>query len=191
MSLPGPLDLNRCVIEHSSVLECTTPNSYLLHIYGVNNMEGFTGDNVINSRSVVRMEKSILQHVLRDDNLRDLMLQHLRTTDLLAIARTCKKYRKLIMETRFDINAKLKRFNLDSVVGFRTELGRSGALISGSFALHFLLGTRTVWKDCDLDVLVEEGTRMARLEWFLVEKEGFALSETPQLGWSKCGVEVS
>lgn len=171
------------LIEHFS--------SYSFHIYGVIKMEGLSADNFINPRPEVRIEMSPLKHVFRDDNLRDLILQHLQTTDLLAIARTCKKYRKLIMETRFDINAKLKRFNLESVVGFRTEVGRSGALISGGFALHFLLGTRTVWKDSNLDVLVEEGTKFAQLECFLVEKEGFALSVTPQLRWSKCAVEVS
>lgn len=147
-------------------------------------------DDCTNPRPAVRMSKPLLKHVFQDDNLRDLVLQHLQTTDLLAIARTCKTYRKLIMETRFNLNAKLKRFNLDSVVGFRTELGRSGALISGSFALQFLLGTRTVWTDSDLDVLVGEA-KIAQLERFLVGKEGFALNETPQLRWSKCGVEVS
>lgn len=148
-------------------------------------------DNYINSRPEVGFEESPLTHVFRDDNLRDLVLQHLQTTDLLAIARTSKEHRGLIMETRFDINAKLKRFNLDCVLGFRTQLGRSGALISGDFALRFLLGARSVWTDSDLDVFVEEGTKLARLECFLVEKEGFTLSVTPQLRWTKCGVEVS
>lgn len=94
-----------------------------------------------------------------------------------------------MMENRFNINAKLKRFNLDPVA-FRTALGHSGALISGSFALQFLLGT--VWKGTDLDVMVEKGTNMEMLGAFLIEQEGFAVIDSiPDMGRCKYGGEVS
>ncbi|KAJ4386860.1 hypothetical protein N0V93_009758 [Gnomoniopsis smithogilvyi] len=127
-----------------------------------------------------------LNRILRDDNLRDLVIQRLPIKDTLTLARTCKEHRKLILGNRFDINAKLKRFNLDSIA-FRTALGRSGALISGSFALQFLLGV--VWKGTDLDVLVEAGTKMKMLDRFLVEKEGFAMASVERTGPSKAGGE--
>lgn len=137
---------------------------------------------------------SFFMHALfQDDNLRDLILRHLQSPDLLAIAHTCKAYRKLILETRFNINARLRRFNLDSVVGFRTALGLAGALITGGFAVQFLLGgTSTVWEESDLDIVVERSSKLGILDNFLVKEEKFSTSLTPDERRSRrYGTDVS
>lgn len=158
-------------------------------------MQGLSLDRFINPTSTAHLDGPPLsmQALFQDDNLRDLILGHLQSPDLLAISHTCKEYRKLILETRFNINARLKRFNLDSVVGFRTALGLSGALITGGFAVQFLLGgTSTIWKDSDLDIVVERGNNLKILDNFLVKEEKFSTSGIPHERKSRrCGADVS
>ncbi|RYP32147.1 hypothetical protein DL767_005383 [Monosporascus sp. MG133] len=56
-------------------------------------------------------------------------------------------------------------------------LGRSNALISGSFALQFF--ERVVWPDSDLDIMIQEGVGLEEMKGFLIDKERYRLdSET-------------
>lgn len=67
---------------------------------------------------------------------------------MFALTRTSKGHGNLIKDMKiFDINAKLKWFNLDPIA-IRSALGRLDAFFSGTFTLQLLLGT--VWNDFDL-----------------------------------------
>ncbi|RYP70459.1 hypothetical protein DL769_004948 [Monosporascus sp. CRB-8-3] len=80
-------------------------------------------------------------------------------------------------------------------------LGRSNALISGSFALQFF--ERVVWPESDLDIMIPEGHGLEEMAGFLIDKEGYRLdSETettvkvaadhyPSLDVTKCQTYLS
>ncbi|KAI1269437.1 hypothetical protein F5Y18DRAFT_437344 [Xylariaceae sp. FL1019] len=95
------------------------------------------------------------------------LLPMLDTRDLLALPATSTKFRKGIHDTVWNINTKLARF-FDDPVAFRTQLGMSNGLISGSFALQFLEGV--TWKDSDLDILIQHGEDADAIEQCLIEQ---------------------
>ena len=100
----------------------------------------------------------------------------LSITDIINVTRTCKflsnLYRSLLPH-KWDVDRALKPF-VDDPKGFRSQLGRCDALVSGSFALQFFM--RTLWPDSDLDIFVKHGSRSTDMERFVLDFEGYTLS---------------
>lgn len=104
--------------------------------------------------------------------LRDMLLKLLPTKDLLSLTSTSKVFYTAKGDV-FDINAKLRQFNLDPVA-FRTALGRSNALISGAFALDFFSRRKIPEPEDDyLTIYAREGADLSMLEDFLIGEQGF------------------
>lgn len=101
---------------------------------------------------------------------------------IVALTRTCKRlsgvYQSLL-PVQWDVNQRLARF-VTSPERFRYTLGKSGGLISGSFALQFF--ERVVWRDADLDVFVEDGRGAAELVRYVEEEEGYGRAKHVALG---------
>lgn len=128
--------------------------------------------------------------------IRQGIMSHLDTKDILNLLKTCWTMRHNIKANEWDINDRLSRF-LDSPTAFRSQLGRSNALISGSFALQFF--ERVVWPDSDLDIMVQEGEDLERMAKHLIESEGYKMvSENDftnpnfgaELGYATCSAET-
>ncbi|KAI0142240.1 hypothetical protein GGR57DRAFT_519804 [Xylariaceae sp. FL1272] len=109
----------------------------------------------------------------------DSLCQHLDTRDKLALRQTSTHIRQVLTPS---INSWLERF-FTNPIAFRTELGHSDALISGSFVLQFLKGV--VWKDSDLDIFVEEGPGFSRMSKYLTDVEGFKMISEQDFGLYK------
>ncbi|KAI1415796.1 hypothetical protein F5Y13DRAFT_186651 [Hypoxylon sp. FL1857] len=120
---------------------------------------------------------SILQTLLDLHPTRQGIMCYLGIEDILNLARTSSAMRHNIRNNDFDINSKLARF-IQNPTRFRSQLGRSDALISGSFALQFF--ERTVWLDSDLDIVVQDGENLNGLSKFLTEVEGYAMTTDEQ-----------
>ncbi|KAI1325200.1 hypothetical protein F5Y16DRAFT_401663 [Xylariaceae sp. FL0255] len=98
---------------------------------------------------------------------------------ILALCSTSWDMRLDIKSYLWDINKRLNRFFKDPLA-FRTELGRSEAVISGSFALQFF--ARTFWPNSDLDISVRnDEDKVISLVKFLVEKEGYELASNDEI----------
>ncbi|KAI1143205.1 hypothetical protein F5Y05DRAFT_420937 [Hypoxylon sp. FL0543] len=117
---------------------------------------------------------SILQTLVGIRPIREGILRHLNTEDLLNLARTASTIRHSIIDNGWDINDKLSRF-IKYPIQFRSQLGRSGALISGSFALQFF--ERTLWPDSDLDIVVQDGVNLEGLSKYLTTVERYKMVE--------------
>ncbi|KAI1638414.1 hypothetical protein F4809DRAFT_599895 [Biscogniauxia mediterranea] len=104
--------------------------------------------------------------------IRERIVRCLDTRDALHLCETSWAMRHDIKANEWDINVKLGRFVKDPV-GFRSQLGRSDALISGSFALQFF--ERVVWPEADLDIMVQDGESLDGLAKLLIEKEGYEM----------------
>ncbi|RYP36499.1 hypothetical protein DL768_010932 [Monosporascus sp. mg162] len=64
-------------------------------------------------------------------------------------------------------------------------LGRSNALISGSFALQFF--ERVMWPESDLDIVIQTGAGLEEMKGFLIGTEGYKLcSETEIMPIASC-----
>ncbi|CAK5277957.1 unnamed protein product [Mycena citricolor] len=89
----------------------------------------------------------------------DTLFSYMNTSELVALMATCGSFRKLILETYFDINLLLLPFfgSIAEVRRFRDMQAESGTIISGSMALQFF--SRTRWPESDLDLYVEERSR--------------------------------
>ncbi|KAI0148170.1 hypothetical protein F4776DRAFT_660343 [Hypoxylon sp. NC0597] len=105
---------------------------------------------------------------------REGIMHYLDTEDVLNLARTSTAIRRNIMDNDWNINSKLARFIKDPT-GFRSQLGHSDALISGSFALQFF--ERITWLDSDLDIVVRDGENLEGLANFLTTVEGYKMTE--------------
>ncbi|KAI1263505.1 hypothetical protein F5Y18DRAFT_438187 [Xylariaceae sp. FL1019] len=95
----------------------------------------------------------------------DALHSMLDTKDRLALSATSRAFREALRDTIWCINKRLARF-FEQPVDFRTQLGKSNALISGGFALQFLEGV--TWKDSDLDIYVEGGQDSEAMEQYLL-----------------------
>lgn len=92
--------------------------------------------------------------------------------EILALQRTCTAWKGLyqyFLQHEFNINRRLGRF-LQDPISFRCQLGRSNALISGSFALQFF--ERVLREDSMLDIFVQNGQDAEGLKNHLLVKEG-------------------
>ncbi|KAI5927612.1 hypothetical protein F4810DRAFT_272395 [Camillea tinctor] len=105
--------------------------------------------------------------------IRERIVRCLETRDVLRLCETSWAMRHDIKANEWDINVKLGRFIKDPA-GFRSQLGRSDALISGSFALQFF--ERIIWPESDLDIMVQDGESLEGLSKFLTEKEGYEMA---------------
>ena len=97
-------------------------------------------------------------------------------SDLINITRTCKRFSSLYQDAlprQWNVNKRLERFS-QAPKGFRGQMGKSGALISGSFAIQFF--ERVLWKESDLDIFVEHGPKASNFERYLCENEGYHLT---------------
>jgi hypothetical protein len=92
---------------------------------------------------------------------------------LIQLTATCKRLYAL-RQYIWDINRALRRF-LDNPLAFRTLLGETDALISGSFVLQFLEGV--VWKNSDLDVFIQAGKAAYLFGEYLERVEGYEYVE--------------
>jgi hypothetical protein len=88
----------------------------------------------------------------------------------LSLLQTCRDIRSAIRSHEWDINTRLKRFVSDPI-GFRSELGRYGGLISGSFALQFF--ERVTWPESDLDIFVQRPGGYFPIVKYLIENEAY------------------
>ncbi|KAJ9604902.1 hypothetical protein H2200_010291 [Cladophialophora chaetospira] len=91
-----------------------------------------------------------------------------------ALSQTCRQLRAAHLRT-FNINQRLSYFVRDPA-GLRSQLGKNGALISGSFALQLLAQKR--WPDSDLDIFVEAGATTEELHVYLQQIEHYRLKTT-------------
>ena len=109
------------------------------------------------------------------------LCEHLSIAEIVALTRTCKKYADLyqyLLPIQWDVDRRLHRFVQDPC-GFRSQMGKSDALIAGSFVFQFF--ERTSWKPSDLDILVEHGEHdecANTFQRYLLDKEGYELSKT-------------
>ena len=103
----------------------------------------------------------------------DIFLSYLEIADLLNVQLISKRLTSNIKahcKKRWDINRRLKRF-VAHPKAFRTQLGSSDAVISGSFALQFF--DDILWSESGLDLYVQDGKRAVDLQTYLLEKEGY------------------
>lgn len=112
----------------------------------------------------------------------------LSISDIINISRTCKAlsgYYQSLLPSQWNINRSLASFVKD-VIGFRSQMARSGALISGSFALQFF--RRVYWIYSDLDINIREGAN--EFEQYLCSQEGYQLKRSTNGGeYSMVGVD--
>ncbi|KAI0012491.1 hypothetical protein F4779DRAFT_614462 [Xylariaceae sp. FL0662B] len=113
------------------------------------------------------------QSLLNIYPIRERVMSFLDTKDILRLRQTSWSIRQDIIANEWNINTKLERF-IKHPVGFRSQLGKSDALISGSFALQFL--ERVVWPESDLDIMVQDGENLEGLARFLTETEGYEMT---------------
>ena len=112
------------------------------------------------------------------------LCNYLSIADIITLTRTCKQFSSLyqnLIPTKWDSDKKLRRF-LAQPRAFRSQMGKHGALISGSFAVQFF--ERVTWPDADLDVFVRYGDEFESLSKYLVEAERYQLKSSTVPGYS-------
>lgn len=98
--------------------------------------------------------------------------------DVINLTRTCKQLcglYKALVPAQWSINRKLQRFVRDPQ-GFRTQMSKCDALISGSFAVQYF--ERVTWKDSDLDVFVRYGLGTDSFHLYVCAVEGYQYVKT-------------
>ena len=100
----------------------------------------------------------------------------------LALSQTCRQLRAAHLRN-FNINQRLTYFVRDPT-RLRPQLGKHGALISGSFALQLLAQTR--WLDSDLDIFVESGAAAEELDAYLQKRKNTILKRRKLLIPMQC-----
>ncbi len=102
----------------------------------------------------------------------------LSIADIIALTRTCKTlaglYRSLL-PLRWNIDRMLLRFFLNPR-GFRQQMGKTDALVSGSPVLQYFV--RTSWNKSSLDVFVQAGEKADALATYLTGNECYSLQES-------------
>lgn len=110
--------------------------------------------------------------------IRKALLQLLDTKCILNLAWTSKELRYLSYERVFDINALLRRYEVDPVA-FRRQMACSEALIFGEPALQFFQSNRSLYerRQCPLTlpVCVMAGEAVESFEEYLTQREKFSL----------------
>lgn len=110
----------------------------------------------------------------------DGICSHLPIDSIIALTRTCRGLSRLyqsLIPQQWNVDRHLSRFVRDSQF-FRSQMGRYNALISGSVALQ--LFERALWKESDLDILIEKGENARAFGSYLAEKEGYRLEKTSE-----------
>lgn len=130
--------------------------------------------------------KPCLESLLNIYLVRQCLMQYLDTRDLLRLYRTSWAIRLNLKDNDWNINYRLSRF-FKNPMAFRSCLGRSNALISGSFALQFF--ERVSWPDSDLDIMVKEGDPLEQMGRHLVEAEGYSMVQNPNPWWDSYDVK--
>lgn len=118
--------------------------------------------------------------------IRRAILACLSIHDVLKLMQTSRTIRQDMKANEWDINAKLARF-FKNPVAFRNQLGRSGALIIGSFALQFF--ERVVWPDTSLDLMVEDGDSFREMCHFLTSEHYRWVAAEPTAALNSSGVK--
>ncbi|TDL16736.1 hypothetical protein BD410DRAFT_730928 [Rickenella mellea] len=116
--------------------------------------------------------------ILDRPSITDRLFDHCSPATILRVKRTCKLAEtavKLYMSTAYDVDRHLRRFVRDPV-GLRNLMRRTGAIISGSFALQVM--DRTVYPEGDLDLYVFQRDYIEIGNWFL-RHSGFPYSFQP------------
>ncbi|KAI1098501.1 hypothetical protein F4804DRAFT_350322 [Jackrogersella minutella] len=117
--------------------------------------------------------KSALQAILDYYPARHRFMPLLSTKDIIRLCQTSWTIRRAIMDNEWDINTKLERF-IRYPYQFRSQLGRSDAFISGSFALQFF--ERIAYPESDLDILVQDSESLESLSEFITTVEGYKMT---------------
>ncbi|KAF7923227.1 uncharacterized protein EAE98_007932 [Botrytis deweyae] len=108
----------------------------------------------------------------------DNICAHLDPNDILFFRLTTKQISSSfnsLSKTQWNINRQLTRFVKDPV-GFRSQLAKHDALISGSFALQFF--ERRFWLDSGLDIYVQDTNNFRtpeKIGKYLVKHESYRL----------------
>ncbi|KAL8683009.1 MAG: hypothetical protein Q9186_001004 [Xanthomendoza sp. 1 TL-2023] len=103
----------------------------------------------------------------------DRLCDNLLIADIIALTQTCRRFSglyKYLLPIQWDVDRRLARFVRDPV-GLRSQMGRTDALISGSFALQYF--ERVTWPASDLDIFVEYGEQCQKLCEYLAETEEY------------------
>ena len=109
------------------------------------------------------------------------LCEHLSIAEIVALTRTCTKYADLyqyLLPMQWNVDRRLGCFFGDPY-GFRSQMAKSNALISGSFVFQFF--ERTSWKPSDLDIFVEHdkhGEPANTFQRYLLDKEGYGFFDT-------------
>lgn len=81
----------------------------------------------------------------------------LSIAEIVSLTQTCKKFSDLyqyLLPIQWDVDKALRHY-VDDPQGFRSQMARSDALISGTFAAQFF--ERVFWDRDPMDLLVQEG----------------------------------
>lgn len=83
--------------------------------------------------------------------------QHLSVSSIISLSRVCKQFSnsyRYLHPQDWDIDQHLSRF-IKHPAGFRSEMAKSGALITADVATEFF--ERTIWQDSKLVIFVQDG----------------------------------
>ena len=98
----------------------------------------------------------------------------LSIAEIVSLTQTCKKYSDLyqyLLPIQWDVDKALRRY-VDDPQGFRSQMARSDALISGTFAVEFF---ERVFRDREpLDVLVQKGLGCELFSNYLSDIAGYS-----------------
>jgi len=96
----------------------------------------------------------------------------LDVVSIVQLRKVCKRLRSFGKEL-WDVDRLIGRFMGDSK-GFREEMRKHDAVVSGGLALQFF--ARATWKESDMDVFVRKGPGVDAFHKYLTETEGYKFS---------------
>ena len=118
------------------------------------------------------------------------LCDYLSVAEIYALTMTCKKYANLyqyLLPIQWDVDRRLRLFVKDPY-GFRSQMAKHDALISGSFVVQYF--ERVTWKDSDLDVFIKHGESADVFGRYLVSEEEYAqVSSTENAEYELHGYE--
>ncbi|MCJ1295304.1 hypothetical protein MMC34_006866 [Xylographa carneopallida] len=142
-------------------------------------------DSKIQESNAQEKEQTILNLLTNHEQhytVFDGICSYLGIAEIIALTRTCKKLSGLyqrLLKTQWNIDRQLRRF-VNNPKGFRAQLGRNDALLSGDFALQFF--ERRVWQDGNMELFAYRYSEVRALESYLVEVEDYMCSNmTPSI----------
>ena len=98
----------------------------------------------------------------------------LSIAEIVSLTQTCKKFSDLyhyLLPIQWDVDKAL-RYYVDDPQGFRSQMARSDALITGAFAAQFF--DRAFWERGTLDVFVQEGDGFWLFGTYLSDIAGYS-----------------